>query len=255
MFLRISLLNKNTDRVFIRKLIKIFLFVMMINYSNIFAQDNSYNYSLSVSSGYITSFDLFNNPKVNDQIERNYYSTLKTLFSFSIEFRISLMENSLYLGIGTEMVKKSFDNSLKAMVNSNPQTIQTSDTYQLIPIELTGIYVLPFSSNKFKFYFGGGVGIYLGDFISKIGDLESVILKKDYDVGIITLVGSEYFVYKNFSVRAEMKFREPDVLIESEYPKANFNLGKDRITLYEQKFDKRVNLNGLSFIIGIVFNF
>ena len=55
--------------------------------------------------------------------------------------------------------------------NLNSRQFIVTDGYELYPVELSIYYFLPFSTEDFKFYMGGGMGIYPGKRTREFGNI------------------------------------------------------------------------------------
>jgi outer membrane protein W len=173
----------------------------------------------------------------------------------SIDIRYNLTED-LLLGFSTEVIKKT--EIVNDLIASSPQgTIQldVEDGFKLIPFELSAYYLLPFSSDNFRLYMGGGIAYYYGEHIRKVSDVQVSNLSRDFAYGIQCSVSSDYMLYKYLSLRAEMKFRDPEFEVTSGYNKQAFTFQDQAVYIPQKSFISKINVDGITFLFGLAFHF
>ena len=229
-------------------------FLLLVSVS-ISSQTDTKKFSISAGIDYTTSAQIFLNPNSSDIIIRNQSFELNDLFSPYIDFRYSLNE-SIIIGIGTEYISKS-ERGLNLSVVAGTQIVQleVEDGLIFIPIELSFYYLLPFSTDNFKFTMGGGVGYYFGEQIRKLGDTEVETISRKFSIGLLVSMGMEYVVLPELGIRLDLKFRDPEIKLTNKYQSDVINYNGNEITLLQDTFDSRINLNGIAFFIGTVFHF
>lgn len=222
---------------------------------NINPQTNSKNFSISTGIDYTTSAQIFLNPNSSDIVIRNKSFELIDLFSPYIDLRYNLNE-SIIIGIGTEYISKS-DRGLNLSVVAGTQIVQleVEDGLKFIPIELSFYYLLPFSTDNFMFTMGGGIGYYFGEQTRKLGDTEIETINRRFSIGLLVSMGMEYVILPELSIRLDLKFRDPEIKLTNKYRSDIINYNGNEITLLQDTFDSRINLNGIAFFIGAVFHF
>jgi hypothetical protein len=65
----------------------------------------------------------------------------------------------------------------------------------------------------------------------------------------------DYLVFQNFSLKTEMKFRDPQFTVKSAYTKNETVYNGREINLPQSSFDSKINLDGVTFILGAAFHF
>lgn len=231
------------------------LFVAFIIVSStISAQYNGNDFGLYLAANYTTSARFFLNPDATQKLIREDNVELVDNYSGSIELRYRLAE-SIMLGVGTEYIEKV--SKERNVIGFHPQLagVEVEEGYQMIPVEASIYYFIPFSTDNLKFYMGGGLGIYFGEYIRDFADVSLENTGRDFSWGIHGRMGMDYMVTNYFSVRGEMKFRDPDFRMESKYNKEFFVYqGKTR-TLPQKPFATKINIDGMTFAFGLVFHF
>jgi hypothetical protein len=230
----------------------IFKIFLILSFCSIIlsAQANGKNFGLSFNANYTTTSQLFLQPNSSDQIIRASHQSLNDIYSYSIELRFSLSE-TIILGLGSEIIQKTFDNTLTL----SGSKLIINDGYKVIPIEISAYYLVPFSTEKFKMFMGGGAGFYLGNHIREIGDVTISNETKKAGFGIHVAVGFDYLIHEFIALRMQMRFREPEFRMESKYSDVNVNyLGKKYI-LPSESFSSKVDIDGVTFTFGAVIYF
>ncbi|MBE0573051.1 MAG: hypothetical protein IH618_16025 [Ignavibacteriaceae bacterium] len=221
-----------------------------------FAQFSSGNIGIAVNGVYTTSAEIYLNPNSSNSEIRNKSFTLENIWNPGIDIRYRFT-NEFILGLNVEYIKKSaFAPNLTAFIGNQVFVFEVEDGLSAIPIELTAHYYFPFSTDDFKFMMGGGLGYYVGEFVRKFQDIELEIAQRKFALGFHVSASMDYIIFENLGARFEMKFRNPQYTITSKYSKTKVEIeGFDEpITLLESPFDTKVDIDGLTFIFGLVIN-
>lgn len=230
-------------------ILKIFAFFFVF-ISSIYSQANDKDFGVSFNINYTSTSKLFLQPKAIDPFIRNTHENLDKITSYSMDLRYQLSE-SIIIGIGSELLTKTFENSIyldgiKANIN---------DGYKMFPLEISAYYLIPFSSEHFKFFFGGGFGIYFGNHIRELGDVTISTESNKIGYGIHVALGIDYVIHRIISVRGQMRFRDPEFEMTNKYSNKTVNYNNESYTLPSDTFSSKVNIDGITFALGIVFNF
>ena len=248
------LLSEYRSSIFFIMKIKIFALTILILSSNTLAQFNK-TFGVSVNAVYNTSAKIYLSPNSSDIILRNNSFLIENFINPSIDFRYRLSE-SILIGINTEyMTTSSVGPNLTVFFGNSTVTIDVEDGFRLIPLELSAYYLLPFSTEQFKFLMGGGMGFYIGSHIRKFGDVEVSNAERKAAYGIHVSISMDYLIKDFISVRGEMKFRDPQFTVKSKYNKKEVNYNGSVIRLAQDSFDSKINVDGVTFILGLAFHF
>jgi len=219
------------------------------------AQFKNKDWDLAFSTVYTTSAKIYLNPKSSDAFLRNNSFPIQGIVSWQVELMYKLDDNILF-GLCTEyMYTTSSGNNLTAFSGNNTVSVLVQDGFQLIPVELSAYYILPFSTERFKFLMGGGIGLYIGEHIREFGDAQATNVSDPIAYGIHVILTMDYQISGLVSARAEMKFRDPEFNVSSKYDKTDVNYNGSVIHLGNQTFDSKINVDGISFIFGAAFHF
>ena len=228
---------------------------VLIVAGQIFAQFNSQKFGLAFNGIYTTSADIFLNPNSSDPVVRNQPFTLEDIFSYGLDLRYRFSESVMF-GISSEYINKTKTASnMIVFVGSQVLRVDAEDGFQLIPVEVTGYYYLPFSTENFKFVMGGGLGYYYGKFTRKFAGSETVVQKRKFSTGIHVSASMDYMILQNVSARFELKFRDPEFKTISKYSITEVNYNGNTVFLSDEDFETKVNVNGITFILGLVYQF
>lgn len=216
------------------------------------AQYNEHNFGVAINMVYTTSAEVFLNPNSSDIVLRNESFLVEDIINPGIDLRYRISDEFI-LGLNIEYIKKTASGpNLTAFVGSRVFVFEVEDGFKVIPIELTAHYFFPFSTEQFKFAMGGGIGYYRGEFIRKFSDTELSILERKLAIGIHVSGSMDYMFLDNLSLRFEMKFRDPQFNVISKYTKTELIFEGNTIVLPEDSFETKVNINGVTFVLGAV---
>ena len=220
-----------------------------------FAQSGEKKFSMFVGFDYTTSAQIYLNPNSSDIIIRNRSFELVNLYSPVFDFRYSL-NSDLIIGLSSEYISKSENGFNQTIIEgSQIRLAEVNDGDVFIPIELSVHYLMPFSTEQFKFAMGGGFGYYYGSHTRVLGDTEIENIERKNSIGILVSIGMEYLILEQFGVRLDLKFRDPEVKVTSIYQDSSINYNGRTLQVTQDAFDTKINLNGISFMIGTTFHF
>ena len=228
--------------------------MLLINFPH-FCQYNGKDFSLGAYGFYTTSASIFLNPNASDIVLRNSSFDIEDIFNPGVDIRFRVSE-PLILGLSVEYmnITETVPN-LNVFLGGSFVTIDVEDGFKLIPIEFTAYYLLPFSTVGFKFLMGGGLGYYNGEFIRKIGDADLTSVQEENAIGIHVSVSMDYLPINNVAVRFQMKFRDPQFTVTSQYNQTEVEYQGHIIILPEESFDTKINVDGITFMLGAAFQF
>lgn len=218
------------------------------------AQYNNANFGLSGNYIYTTTAKYYPYPNAASFAEESYTLDMEDITSYAFELRYRLSE-SIFLGAYAEYIEAEFLNTTKLLIGQNYEDAAVLDKFTVIPIELNLYYVLPFSGSKFKFLMEGGVAYYYGTFDRELGNASIANVKKDFAYGIQTGVSTEYLLTDFLIFQFKMKFRDPEIEIDSKYSSTLVNVGGREAVIPRESFSSKLNIDGVAFIFGILTQF
>ena len=233
---------------------RILSFIILLS-SSVLAQYDGNKFSISSSIVYTTSAEIFLNPNSTDPVVRNRSFQVSDVLNPSFEIRYRLSE-PLIIGLSTEfMTTKQTGRNLIAFEGSNEQRLETEDGFRIIPLEASVYYLMPFSTLDFKFLMGAGAGIYFGKFSRTFGDTDVSTVSSQTAFGMHVSVSMEYVLLQNLGLKLEMKFRDPEFKNKNKYDKNIVNYKDTQVIILNDTFDTKVNVNGVTFLLGAAFYF
>jgi outer membrane protein W len=233
---------------------KLFLLVIIffISFGGSFAQYTSGRIGIAMNAVYTTSAEVFLNPNSSDLEARNKSFLLEDIWNPGIDIRYRFSAEFI-LGLNVEYIEKTTNlPNLTAFIGNQVYVFEVEDGFRTIPVELTAYYFFPFSTDHFKFLMGGGLGYYYGQFIRKFSDVDLEVTQRKITLGILVATSLDYMIFDNLSARFEMKFRNPQYNVTSKYTKTEIEYQGNQIQLSENPFETKVDINGLTFVLGVV---
>lgn len=233
---------------------KIFILLFFLNFIA-YAQYNEKRFAVSADVIYTTSSKVYLYPNSSDLILRNKAFPIDDIVNPAVDFRYRLNDD-LFLGLDVEYMTKSLSaKNLTVFYNNKTMAISVEDGFILVPIELSIYYLLPFSTERWKFLMGGGAAYYYGEQIRKFGDEEVKSSPRNFAYGIQVSVGTEYLLSDEFGIRTSMKFRDPQFTVNNTYSRSNVNYDGMLITVPQKSFESKINVDGVAFLLGMSYAF
>ena len=220
-----------------------------------FGQFGPGNFGIAINAVYTTSAQIFLNPNASNIEIRNKALTLENIWNPGLDIRYRFSQEFI-VGLNVEYIDKTANApNLSAFIGNQVVVFEVDDGFRLIPVEFTIYYYFPFSTEDFKFLMGGGVGYYYGNFIRKFRDVELEVVQRKLAVGIHVSTSMDYMILENVSARFEMKFRNPQYNVKSKYSKTELTFQENTVMLPDDAFETKVDIEGLTFSLGLVINF
>lgn len=235
------------------KAANIIFILLFITVSTAFGQYAGHDLGISVSYSYTTTSKLFPFPNSIDPILRESHKNFEDIASYSVEIRYRLT-TPLVLGLSVEYLEKTSKGNVVLGGPSGSIIAEADEGFSVVPVELSAYYILPFSTDEFKFHMGGGLGVYFGNHIRNIQDAGFENVNRDMAYGIHVIVGMDYLIEDFISIRGEMKFRDPQFEVESKYDKSDVRIVDNLYVLPSSSFESKINVDGITFMIGAVFH-
>lgn len=220
---------------------------LIIVCSSAFAQEQLY--SISVGGSFTTSSKLFYAPNDPDFYIRHQHFLFDNILGFSIDLRRSIEGTGLQIGINAEYLSATKELTL-------PQTSgKVKDGFIVIPIEVTGYFMIPFSSETFQIYMGGGGGCYWGNRVYVFNNVRATTVDSKMGYGIHILSGVQYTLLSPIAVRCEVKFRDIQFKTTNIFPHSYSGGMKTEYPGNGFPLDSRVSVDGMNVSLGLVVNF
>lgn len=216
------------------------------------ARTEQKHFSIAVKGSLTTTSQLFPNPNSPDEVQRAQFFSLKDIWGFGVEVRYRFPETDLALAISADYLRTIQGSSIRLSGNRH---IPVEDGYRVLPVELTGYFLIPVSSEAFGVYMGGGGGAYFGRRIYRIGNVDAPSIDHGVGFGIHVMSGVNYWFTDMISVVAEMKFRDLQFNSVNQFSSPTIQYGSTVVPVSTQPFESRVHTDGIVFQLGIVIAF
>lgn len=233
---------------------QLIILIILLSHVKNFAQFSPNDFGIAANLVYTTSADIFLNPNSSNPEVRNKSFTLEDIWNPALDVRYRFTKEFI-LGFNVEYMKKTeLAPNLTAFIGNQVFIFEVEDGFTLIPIEVTAHYYFPFSTEDFKFTMGGGLGYYIGEFKRKFQDVELEVTNRNFAIGLHVSASMDYMIFDNLSTRLEMKFRNPQTTVSSKYSKTEVFYQGNVILLPEDAFETKIDIDGLTFSLGLVFH-
>jgi hypothetical protein len=209
-------------------------------------------FSAIMKGNFTTSSQIFPNPSVADPVLRSESFMVGDFFGASLELRYQIPETRIAIGVSADYIRaRSSDNSF-----AFPQeVIPVEDGYDVIPVEVTGYFLIPVSSGSFGVFMGGGAGGYFGRRVYSIGGTAAPATSSIPGFGIHVLGGVSFQFSRHLSLIAEMKFRDLQFETTNAFTVTRINYRGTLINVSRTPFESSVHTDGIVFQLGAAFGF
>jgi hypothetical protein len=210
------------------------------------------SFSISFKGSLTTGSQLFPHPNSADEAQRAEFFSIKEILGYGIEVRYRFPETELAIALSADYLRATESSSIRL----SGKQIPLDDGYRVLPVELTGYFLIPISGDVIGVYMGGGAGAYFGRRIYRIGNTEAPSIDQGVGVGIHVLSGVSYRFSNVVSVNAEMKFRDLQFNSTNQFPASKIQYGTTSVDVPTTKpFESRVHTDGIVFQVGVVVDF
>jgi opacity protein-like surface antigen len=207
--------------------------------------------SIALRGSLTTASRVFTDPNSSDAFRRSQSFALEDFLGYGVEVRYQLPETNVALGLSADYIETTIGHSIPL---STSKAVPVENGYRVIPIELTGYFIIPFSGQTFGVYMGGGVGGYFGRRVYRLGETAAPTTDAGLGFGIHVLGGLSYRFTEWFSLGAEMKFRDLQFQTTNQFAASSAMYQGMPITVSRAPFDARIHTDGVIFQLGTVFS-
>ncbi len=238
-----------------KKIFLIFLFVFPVLF---YGQYSGNRFGISVNYNYTSSSELFTSPNSPDEVLRTISVPMESVYSPSVDFRYRIMDE-VVVGLSFEQMKKRLAvRRVTVGTRTGVRSTEVQDEYTIYPVEFNLFYLIPFSTERFKFHLGGGFGFYFGNHKIYFDEFPGLELKndsKDFSYGIQVSTGMDYMINNHFSIRGEMRFRDPELKMEKGDGNRRIEHNGNTFVVPQEVIESKINVDGVTFTIGLVLHF
>jgi hypothetical protein len=207
--------------------------------------------SILLKGNMTTSSQLFLNPDAADIVAQTQSLALTDFFGVGAEVKYRIPETSVAVGISADYIRARVTSSISAFPR---RSIPTEDGYTVIPVEVTGYFIIPFSGEKFGVYMGGGSGMYFGYRTYRLGDTEAPVVSTKPGFGIHVLGGVSFRFWGPLEAVFEMKFRDLQFESENAFPASPVRYNGTVVNVSTKPFKSRTQTDGIVFQLALSFS-
>ncbi len=234
--------------------------LIFINFSDAHSQkisgvDLGSGYSIMPSVNYVSSASIQLNAFSADLFEKSQTEELVGGYGYGVSIRKKFFREDLSFGITTEFLK-IFDDELTQTFESDSNRVRTrvSEELWMLPVELTGYFNVPKFTEDLNIYLGGGVGVYFGDRKRTVGNLQSKTISRQSSFSFVILSGIEYLFTNQIAGVFEVRFRQGEYKVKSEFPATSITINGNTYPL-EKNLNSKIFVDGLKLSLGVAYNF
>ncbi len=212
---------------------------------------NEHKFSFSLKGTYTTSTRfLYNIDKLHEYSESR---SITSNFGYGADLRWNIIWDRFYIGFSSERIS-SIQTTPVFYPEFDNIRVPYKEGFELLAFELSGSYVVPISSEHWKFYLGGGLGTYDGTRMFSIAQVSSETISTKSYMGIHVMTGIDYQFHSRIGLRFEIKFRDPHFDVTTKFDQTYVNVDGYLIKLPSEETVK-VNLFGVNYVGGVVISF
>jgi outer membrane protein W len=190
-----------------------------------------------------TGSQLFPNPNAADDFLRSDFVPIDNAIGYGGEVRYLIPDTYVAVGLGVEYLRKT---TQTRFLTTATRGVSAEDGFQVIPVELTGYFIIPVSGPTFSLYMGGGAGGYFGKRIYSVNGVSAATVKEGRGFGIHVLAGLSFTFKDVFVLSLDMKFRDLQFETDNQFP----NRSGSSVPLPPAAFPSQVHTDGVVFLIG-----
>gem|GEM_PF-689512 len=196
-----------------------------------------------------TSTQIYLNPDALDVVVRSQSFQVTNFYGTGAELRYRIPESNIAIGFSTEFVRARGLSTLQGT------DIPLEDGYDVVPLEATGYFIIPFSGDRFGVFMGGGAGVYFGKRVYSLAGVEAPVVDSSPGFAIHVLGGVSYRFWGIFDALFEMKFRDLQFQSVNAFAQNSLQYNGVVINVSSVPFKSRVETDGVVFQIGLAVRF
>ncbi len=190
---------------------------------------------------------IFTAPLSPDPAERALTTDFDASYGASLLYRRTVFS--------TIFVEANFEYSQSETSWENSLGAPYSDGYRVLLLEGTAAFYLPIQSKSFSAYVGGGIGFYTGDRVFTLAGASTRKIGSSIAFGIHVLVGVKYLLTPRLGIRADMRFRDPRIPVETVFNQDSVTWNDVVYPLPSEPTEAYINLDGNVYAVGLSWHF
>jgi hypothetical protein len=213
--------------------------------------DGRENISVAVMGSYTTSTRFLYNVDHEDVFIDNKYFSFN--FGYGLDIRWLAHGDDILVGLNVEKIRTLERTTGLVSDQGIAYSVPVEEGFVVYPVELSGYFIIPVSSEDIRAYLGGGIGWYSGERLYSVANVHMTTVNSPSGFGIHVLTGVDVHVYSKIAVRVELKFRDPQFDSVNRFEDSSTTYRGVTINLDRSSTKTRVNLNGITYGIGLAF--
>jgi hypothetical protein len=209
-------------------------------------------FSVVVKGNLSTAGHVFLNPHATDPVARSQATSVTDFFGYGIEVRYHVPGSLLAIGLSTDRIACMQTSDVRLGAG---RTVPEEEGYVVIPVELTGYFLIPITDGPFGVYMGGGVGVYYGERRYALAGASAASTASTPGFGIHVLGGMHYRFTEVFSLSMELKFRDAQFEGTNAFAAPSARYGATVVTLPGKPFDSSIHTDGMVLQLGAAYSF
>lgn len=174
--------------------------------------------------------------------------TVSNAFGGGVELQYRFPGSNIAVSASVEVSMATEEQSIAV---SSGAYLPVEDGWRVMPVELTGYFILPASGRVFRLYMGGGGGAYFGRRVYRLAGVEAPTVQSTPGFGIHALVGGGYRLTEKFAIYGEMKFRDVQFESTNQFATDRVQSGGTTIIVGRRPFESSIHIDGMVFQIGV----
>lgn len=176
-------------------------------------------------------------------------------FGYGAEIRVCTPWERWFVGLAIERIKGSREDPMLYNSPFGQMLVNRTDGYELMPIEVSGYYSVPISSNTFVFYLGGGIGYYSGKRNYSLAGIQSRSTGMNSTLGIHVSTGLRWMITPWLGIDGHLRFRDPQISAVNVFDQPWVVIDRVRVPLSQEPSHTQINLNGINYSAGLAIVF
>lgn len=233
----------------------------MLTSVNIKSQGLSYeplnkNFSFTVQMNYVSSASIQLFAFSPSEIERNIFQETRGGYGYSGVLKSNVFGNNISVALNVEYLKITDDENSIFIQTVNGPSIRARivEVIEVMPVEISAIFNIPYLTDDLNVYLGGGAGAYFGNWKRRLLGVESATISKRPGISFHVLSGFQYSFSKNISTGLEIRFREGQYEVSNEFEQNEFVINGNSYSI-QKSYHSKVFVDGLRLSLGLSYYF
>lgn len=214
------------------------------------------NFSVTLQMNYVSSASIQLYAFSPSEIERNIFQETRGGYGYSAILKTNVISENVSLALNFEYIKITDDENSIFLQTANGPSIRArmTETIEVMPVELSAIFNIPYLTDDLNVYLGGGGGVYFGDWRRSVLGVETETISKRPGISFHVLSGIQYSFLNNVSAGFEFRFREGMYEVNNEFKENEFLINGNSYSI-QKSYNSKVFLDGLRLSLGVSYYF